>query len=272
MKKDFLERLSAELDKRNVTNKDEILKKYEKRYNFGIESGMTDDEIESMLKSPEEIAKQYGKTNTNTKNTKSNEIKTNIEIKVLGDDIYFRHSQDDKVHILCDELDRSLYTIRNSTQEGLVISFLNDRYLSLNRKKAGKFVIEVPEGRKFNEVKISTSSGDIVLGDLKCNYISLTTTSGDVSTGEVVSPRINVHTVSGDLVAKEFKCQDINLSTVSGDLSTLKIHCNNSKLSSVSGDIKIGTFIGQYKLSNVSGEIFINGEQVNGMKFMYKGA
>ena len=269
MKKDYLERLSKELDKRNVSNKDEILKKYEKRYDFGKESGMSDSEIEEMLKKPEDVAKEFSK-NYDKKDEKKDEVKTNIQIKVLGDDIYFRTAKDDRVHILCDELDRSLYTIRNSTSEGLVISFLNDRYLSLNRKKAGKFIIEIPEGRKFNEVKISTNSGDIVLGSLKCNYISLTTTSGDISVNEVVSPRTNVQTVSGDLIAKSLSAKDINLSTVSGDLSALKVR-GNLKVSTVSGDVKIGTFNGQYKVSNVSGDVFINGTQINGLRFMYKG-
>ena len=58
MKDDYIAALNRALMFYQIENKDEILKKYEKRYDFGIESELTEDEIEKMLGNPTEIAKK----------------------------------------------------------------------------------------------------------------------------------------------------------------------------------------------------------------------
>ena len=49
MKKEFIEELKNELNKHNVLEKDEILEKYSKRYDFGLEAELSCEEIEKML-------------------------------------------------------------------------------------------------------------------------------------------------------------------------------------------------------------------------------
>ena len=41
----YLEDLKKELEKENIFNIDKIIDKYEARYNFGLESGLSYDEI-----------------------------------------------------------------------------------------------------------------------------------------------------------------------------------------------------------------------------------
>lgn len=267
MKKDYLKRLEEELDKRNISNKEEILSKYGKRYSFGLESGMTEKEIEEMLKSPEEVAKNYDKNKDSNTNSK---LKTNIDIKVLKDDIVFKESKDDKVHVLCEDINMSLYEIKNDRNNGVIVKFKTENYLSLNRKESGIFTIQIPKNRKFNEVKISTSQGNITVGQIKTSYILIQASKGNITANEIISPRININSVSGDTMIKDISATDINLSTVSGDISILKSK-GNLKASVVSGNIEIKNHDGTYKVSSITGDVLINGERVNSLKDNIKG-
>ena len=84
--KKYLERLSLALDKVNANNKSTIIEKYRKRYEFGLESGLSEQEIEEMLGDPETIAEKY-RTETNNFENKRYDKEHNCVIKTVNDNI-----------------------------------------------------------------------------------------------------------------------------------------------------------------------------------------
>ena len=86
MKDNYLNELERLLIENNVSDKDEILEKYRKRYEFGIESEMTEEEIESMLGTPEDVLKKYTNDTTSSKN-EGEVIKCDIIVRTVADDV-----------------------------------------------------------------------------------------------------------------------------------------------------------------------------------------
>ena len=118
MKKKYFDRLSEELDKVNAKHKDDIIDKYKKRYDFGLESGMKEAEIEEMLGDPAEIAKKYAGDNPYT--TDGFNKNYNLSIKTVSDDIVIKKTKDDKVHVYFDDCEEDklmfkLYNINRNT-------------------------------------------------------------------------------------------------------------------------------------------------------------
>ena len=56
---EFLKELEEKLKEKNIENWEEILDKYEKRFNFGLESGLSVEEIIRMLGSVDDIIDSY---------------------------------------------------------------------------------------------------------------------------------------------------------------------------------------------------------------------
>ena len=98
--KKYLEELKNELEKENISNKDEIFKKYEDRYNFGLEAGLSDEEIEEMLGDIDDIIEKYKEAEEEiNENIDNEENKAILYVKVLRDDVVVRESKDDECHI-----------------------------------------------------------------------------------------------------------------------------------------------------------------------------
>ena len=105
MKETYLNNLSKALDSVHAKNKDEILKKYEKRYDFGLESGLSEEEIESKLGNPSDIAREYRDDNFTSDGTKKEfEFKKNynLVIHTVNDIVHVKKSLDNKIHIKFD--------------------------------------------------------------------------------------------------------------------------------------------------------------------------
>ena len=76
MRDEYLKALKDALDAYSIENKEEILEKYTKRYDFGLESEMEESVIEQMLGNPLDIARGYVKDNPIIlENKADNEIK-----------------------------------------------------------------------------------------------------------------------------------------------------------------------------------------------------
>lgn len=58
-KHEFLEELKKELEKRNVSDTEDIISEYEDHFAFKAEEGRTEEEIAKKLSSPKEIAEEY---------------------------------------------------------------------------------------------------------------------------------------------------------------------------------------------------------------------
>lgn len=268
MKKKYLDRLSEELDRVNAKHKDDILEKYKKRYDFGLESGMKESEIEEMLGDPAEIAEKYRGDNPYTSDGFNKNY--NLSIKTVSDDIVIKKCKDDKAHVFFDDCDPEKYNIKNNS-DGIIIDYPKSKFFSFNRKSGGTITIEIPEDRLFYNAEINTASGDIKVEYLKAKKIEFIIASSDMVIHKLDADKIKLTTVSGDIFIDKAKTVDFTVSSVSGDVEANHIECESIFIDTISGDANIKEANGKLKTSSISGSIYVNGIECGNMKKYMKG-
>ena len=261
MKKDYLKRLEAELIYNNIKNKDEILEKYEKRYDFGIEAGLTEERVEEMLGTPEEIISEINNDENECDDIVDLTDKYEIDITTLSDNIEFVESIDDKVHVELVGVDENHYVIKK-TDSKLDIKYKKTKFFSLNRKKNATIKIEIPKNQIFGNIVLATTSGDISLDSIRCDLFRVSVVSSDIKLNDIDCKRFHCHTVSGDIFIDTLTTKDIKIDTVSGDIKFEFAVAEKAVIDSVSGDVIITDGkIGAINSTSVSGDIIINGEE-----------
>lgn len=115
--------------------------------------------------------------------------------------------------------------------------------------------VEVEENLKFDDLTISSTSGDVKMGNIEANKIKIETISGDIKLQELENEDLKLKTVSGDVLVASAKGK-IEVKTTSGEIEIQKIE-GNVELSSVSGDIKSQDFkiTGDSKIKTTSGNV-----------------
>lgn len=268
MKKKYLDRLSEELDKVHANHKDDILEKYKKRYDFGLESGMKEADIEEMLGDPEEVAKKYEGENPFTSDGFNKNY--NLSIKTVSDDIVIKKSKDDKAHVFFDDCDADKYNVKNNS-DGIIINYPKTKFFSFNRKHGGTITIEIPENRLFYNAEINSASGDIKIEYLKAKKIEFVVASSDMVIHKLDSDDIVLTTVSGDIFVDKIRSVNFSTSSVSGDIEANHIDCETIIIDTISGDATIKETNGKIKTSSISGSIYVNGTECGNMKTYVKG-
>lgn len=115
--------------------------------------------------------------------------------------------------------------------------------------------VEVNESLEFNELEISSTSGDIKMGDVKANKIQIESISGDIKLQDLANDNLKLKTISGDIEVESAKGK-IEAKTTSGTIEIKEIS-GNVELTSVSGDIKSDDFkvTGDSKVKTTSGNV-----------------
>lgn len=115
--------------------------------------------------------------------------------------------------------------------------------------------IEVEENLKFDDLTISSTSGDVKMGNIEANKIKIETISGDIKLQELKNEDLKLKTVSGDILVASAK-GNIEGKTTSGKIEIQEIE-GNVELSSVSGDVKSEDFkiTGNSKVKTTSGNV-----------------
>ena len=108
---EFLKELEEKLKEKNIENWEEILDKYEKRFHFGLESGLSDEEIIRMLGSIEDIIDSYSKK----EDTDMDGLK--IHVSTVLDDVFFERSKDDTFHVYLENINENSYKIIKNEKE-----------------------------------------------------------------------------------------------------------------------------------------------------------
>lgn len=257
MKKDYIKRLEDALDEYNVSNKKEILKKYNKRYEFGLESGLSDEKIEEMLGDPIEVAKGLADV-VDFEEKENNEFKA--QIYVSSEDLEFVPSKDDGFHIELNELDQNDYKIEKDDNH---LYFKRNKSNLFGTKITGSVSIEVPKNLKINDYDVTSSSADINIDELNAYDTRLRVVSGDIRAKAILSDYIRLESVSGDIEINNIKAKRVNIDTVSGDVKIASLIADELIISSISGDVEIeSAYVGKITSNAVSGEIKVNGELV----------
>lgn len=262
MKDLYLMELENQINIQDAPNKKEILDKYSKRYDFGLEAGLTPEEIEKRLGEPREVIKKYI-NNSYQDDMEYSELLNpySIHVAALSERVEFVHSKDNDVHVEFENIVLDNYNVEK-TKDSVSIKWKKRKFLSLNRHKNSVIRIEIPKGRKLNDVVISTTSGKLQMTNFVANSVKITLVSADGVLNDCIADRFVCNTVSGDLSINELKTNYTKIDTVSGDVEIRILTTKELKGDTVSGDIIIhdGT-IDSISSSSVSGDIFINGEE-----------
>lgn len=140
--------------------------------------------------------------------------------------------------------------------------YIPKEYMGELEIKAVSGDIEAIDSLKFKDLKISTTSGDVKMGNIESKNIRINTVSGDIKLGNLESDILSLKTVSGDIFIKSVKGK-IEAKTTSGSIELQKID-GNVELTSISGDIKSDDFkiTGNSKMKTTSGNVrtYINQE------------
>lgn len=138
-----------------------------------------------------------------------------------------------------------------------------------------ELIARVP--KTLTEVKLETSSGNIVIDRLALQKIKGTTASGDLKLSKAVLEKLEVITASGDISLEESTAERQELTTASGDIriagskscsaklatASGDIFCRNMisekiDAATASGDIDLGADAGEYHLTTVSGDVILH--------------
>ena len=264
-KEEYLKELEEKLRENNARDIDEILTKYEKRWNFSKEAEISDEEIVDMLGTPEDVAQKFSNKKEETTEFHEEEAKYkkgyNLIVKTLSDDIIIKASPDEKNHVLFEGIDQENYEIKTDTETGIYIAYRKSKFLSLNRRRSGTITISIPKDKVFERIELASTSGDNEIIDLRAKEIKLSMTSGDAEIHLIEADEVSVNTVSGDFDIYKINAKSVSLNSVSGDIDVEYIDSKSTNVDSVSGDITINHLEGEYKTSSVAGDITINNEE-----------
>jgi len=267
MKKEYIKNLEKALNEYNVENKKEILKKYNKRYDFGLESGLSEEKVEEMLGDPIEIAKKLAKVDEiifiENKNYE-------ININLSSEDISFVPSNDDGIHVEFEDLDINNYEVIKDDYN-LKIEGKKTNYFG--KKINGLIKIEIPKGLRIKKCEINSVLSDIDIFEINSDDLIIHTNVGDINIKTIQGEQIKINTVSGDVFINSIKGKNIKFETISGDYTIDSLISDELTASSVSGNIIINSaYVSKVNSNAISGDIIINGEKTGfSMKNSIKG-
>lgn len=115
--------------------------------------------------------------------------------------------------------------------------------------------IEVNESLKFEDLTISSTSGDVKMGNIEAKNIKIETISGDIKLQDIKSDNLKLKAVSGDIKALS-AIGNIEAKTTSGEIEFYKID-GKIDATSVSGNIKSEDFkiTGDSRVKTTSGDV-----------------
>lgn len=204
--------------------------------------------------------------------------KINLEFRASDLNVFF--TDDDKISVVqysYKELEEnklfevnktsSTITINESNKPGFYFFYIGfmeqsvyDVYIPKEYKeslsvKAVSGDIEVNDNLKFEDLTISSTSGDIKMADVEAKSIQIESISGDIKLQNLTDNDLRLKTVSGDIKVESAKGK-VEAKTTSGTIEIREIE-GNVELTSVSGDIKSDDFkvTGNSRVKTTSGNV-----------------
>jgi len=278
MKELYLKDLRNYLVENKIDDVDEIISKYEKRYNFGLEAEMSEEEIEKMLGTKEDILEKFKnpdaekKFNEYVENELDFKPRFNLICNTVSDDIEIIYYDEEKIKVSCEDVDVDSYEVKVDNENGVKVDYQKTKFFGLNRRKPGLITIKLPHGKKFDRIQLSTTSGDIKTDKLEGNVCYINTVSGDYELGEVITNKFEVNNVSGDFEINRLASKVTIINNVSGDFDIFLIEGNKATIDSVSGDITISkSNVPDLNCTAISGDVEVNGEEFKSLGKKIKG-
>lgn len=121
-------------------------------------------------------------------------------------------------------------------------------------------IVYIPQNKKFNNIELQASSGDIEVNTLlSAQKIAITTSSGEINskTG-LYADEIKLRASSGDIEAENLDANDLTAETSSGEITIKDYTGSTGSLSASSGDLEVSNFAAEYvNFKTSSGEITV---------------
>lgn len=247
-KEEYLISLELALVNAGISNADEIVDKYRKRFELAALADMSVDEAIKMMGSVESVVKKYS---TNDKSSYY-EVYTFKLDDALASEIVIKKGSKAGIVVNVDE---ELIDKLNIHHQDKKLTITDKFGKSLFRKCRGSILIEIGDNIKFDKFEVSTVACDVEVGSINAIKTVFYTVSGDFDIEKIVSEDVLLNSVSGDFKVGRVKTNDIRINTVSGDVDVSYIEADKAIFDTISGDINV---CGKLKLkrgSSITGSI-----------------
>lgn len=179
---------------------------------------------------------------TNT-TTISNEF-CNIYIQTETTDIIFALSNDDVCKVVCYEEENNIHsvTIQNDT---LTIQSNKKWYDYIGIGwETSKITVYLP-ATEYDSLFISENTGDIEIpNDFQFQNITISTSTGDIKNFSSVSENLKIKTSTGDVYIKNISAKTMSISVSTGNVDIISATCEE--------DLEINVSTGKAKISDIS--------------------
>lgn len=182
----------------------------------------------------------------------------NIELDFKSSDLNVFFTEDSKIRVVqysYQDLEEDELFVLNQTPSRITVrekSQFHFFYIGFFEQKA--YDVYIPKEYEGN-LKVNAVSGDVQVNErLKFADLTISTTSGDIKMGDIEAKNIQMVSVSGDITLQELKEDSVNLKTTSGDIFVESAE-GKIELKSTSGDIHIKNVTGKLEAKTTSGEI-----------------
>lgn len=181
-----------------------------------------------------------------------------IELEFKSSDLNVHFTEDTKMRVVqysTKELNEDELFKVNRTSSTINISEKNKIYffyIGFFDQKA--YDVYIPKEYE-KTLKISLVSGNIEVDEsLKFEDLTISSTSGDIKMRDIEAKSIGIETVSGDIKLQNLKEDNLKLKTTSGDIFVESAE-GKIEIRSTSGDISMGNIVGEIEAKTTSGEI-----------------
>ncbi|ARK29180.1 DUF4097 family beta strand repeat-containing protein [Halalkalibacter krulwichiae] len=203
-----------------------------------------------------------------------------LELASTSTDWYIETTNSDEIVIKLINADNQMdiHSLQRGNTLKVEVKERKFKWLSFNFKGQTKAVVQLPVEYK-NHLAINAISGNIgIENEMLAQSLTLKSVSGDIRAEKLESSKVNASTTSGDLMFGEMDVRESQFNTVSGNLSvsqlkgeiegesvsgnmTIEFSEENqrTKLKSVSGDVTVALQTGnpEVKVKSVSGKLLV---------------
>ncbi len=184
--------------------------------------------------------------------------KINLEFKSSDLNVFF--TEDDEIRVV-------QYSYKELEENQLFQVNLSNSSVTINENKKPRFHlfyigfmertvydVYIPKAYKEN-LEIRAVSGDVKVNEsLKFEYLTISSTSGDIKMGDISAKDIRIESISGDIKLQHLTNDNLKLKSISGDI---RVESAEGKIEAktTSGNIEIKEINGNVELTSVSGDI-----------------
>ena len=169
----------------------------------------------------------------------------NIEIKTDTADIFFVLSEDGLCKVVCHEKETTLYDVSVQDETLIVkVTTSKDWFQFGISSESPKITVYLPEN-EYSSLLIRENTGDIEIPkEFQFQNIDITTSTGDIRNYASASEDIKIKTDTGDILTENISAKNLTLSVSTGQINVASIICKEV--------IEINVSTGKSQLSDAS--------------------